>query len=105
MKDIRVDVGVHTVISVNLADFDFNGVEKVVFTVKNHATYKSDVIIEREFTEAKVYNVTILPEESILLQRDAVYDFNAVFLDGSRHKITNNGKIILRMSVGDCIGN
>ena len=105
MKDIRVDVGVHTVLSVNLTEFDFTGVDKVIFTVKNDATYKSEVIIEREFTEAKKYDVTIKPEESILLKHDAVYDFNAVYIDGTRHKVTNNGKVILRMSVGDCIEN
>lgn len=103
MNDIRVDVGVHTVISVNLEDFDFNGVKKVVFTVKNDATYKSDPIIEREFTEAKIHDVTIEPEESIRLKKGAVYDFNKVLVDGTRHKITDNGKIIRRMSVGDCI--
>ena len=105
MKDIRVDVGVHTVISVNLTEFDFKGVSKVIFTVKNDASYKSDEIIEREFTEAKMYDVTITPEESIQLKNDAVYDFNAVYVDGTRHKVSNNGRVILRNSVGDCIEN
>ena len=105
MKDIRIDVGVHTAISINLANFDFAGIDSVIFTVKNDASYKSDAIIERAFTEAKLYEVLIEPEESIRLTHDAVYDFNAVLVDGSRRKITNNGKVILRMSVGDCIEN
>lgn len=103
MKDIRVDVGVHTVISVNLEDFDFTGINKVIFTVKNTASYKSEEIIEREFTEAKMYDVTITPDESIRLTNDAVYDFNAEYADGTRRKVSNSGRVILRMSVGDCI--
>lgn len=103
MKEIRIDVGVCTAISINLADVDWTGIEKVIFTVKNFASFKDKAIIEREFTEAKVHKVIIKPEESIQLIDSAVYDFNMVLVDGTRQKMTNNGKVILRRSVGDCI--
>lgn len=103
MKDIRIDVGVCTVLNINLADVDFTGIEKVIFTVKNFASFKAEAIIERELTERKVHEVIIKPEESIKLTDGAVYDFNKVLADGTRQKMTENGKVILRRGVGDCI--
>ena len=103
MKDIRIDVGVCTVLNVNLADVDFTGVSKVIFTVKNLASYKAEAIIEREFTEAKIHEVIIQAEESIKLKDTAVYDFNMVLVDGTRQKMTDNGRVVLRRGVGDCI--
>ena len=102
MKDIRIDVGVCTVLKINLAEIDFEGIEKIMFTVKNFASHKADTIIEREFTEAKIHEVIIEPEESIKLEDNAVYDFNKVLTDGTRHKMTDNGRIVLRRGVGDC---
>jgi hypothetical protein len=103
MKDIRIDVGVCTVLNVNLADVDLAGIEKVIFTVKNYASFKDEAIIEREFTEAKIHEVIIKPEESIKLKDGAVYDFNKVLTDGTRQKMTENGKVVLRRGVGDCV--
>ena len=103
MKDIRIDVGVCTALSINLEKIDFTGIEKIILTVKNLPGVKSKVIIERAFTEAKVYEIIITPEESIKLSDSAVYDFNKVLLDGTRQKITDNGRVVLRRGVGDCI--
>lgn len=103
MKEIRIDVGVCTTISINLENVDFTGIQKVIFTVKNTPDYKAPALIEREFTEPKAYRIVISPEESIRLTNSAVYDFNKILADGSRHKITDNGKVVLRKSVGDCI--
>jgi hypothetical protein len=103
MKDIRIDVGVCTSLSINLADVDWTGIKKVIFTVKNSASYKAAAIIEREFTEAKVHEVIIKPEESIQLIDSAVYDFNSVLTNGTRQKMTDNGKVVLRKGVGDCV--
>ena len=105
MKDIRIDVGVSTVLNINLADVDFTGIEKIIFTVKNLPSFKSAPIIERELTEPRVHEIIINPEESIKLADTAVYDFNKILTDGTRHKMTDNGKIILRRGVGDCIDN
>lgn len=102
MKEIRIDVGVCTALDVNLAEVDFAGIEKIIFTVKNFASFKAEAIIEREFTEQKVHKVIIQPEESIKLTDGAVYDFNKVLTDGTRHKMTENGRVVLRKGVGDC---
>ena len=103
MNDIRIDVGVCTVISVNLAEVDFTGIKKVIFTVKNLASFKAEAIIEREFTTAEIHEVIIKPEESIKLTDNAVYDFNKVLTDGTRQKMTDNGRVVLRRGVGDCV--
>ena len=71
--------------------------------MKNFTDPKAPVIIEREFTEAKAHEVIIKPEESIKLTEHAMYDFNKVLVNGTRHKMTDNGKVILRRGVGDCI--
>lgn len=103
MKDIQIDIGVCTMLNVDLSAIDFTGVEKVIFTVKNFPSVKSEVIIEREFTEADVHTVIVQPEESVKLTDGAVYDFNKVLTDGTRLKMTDNGKVVLRKAVGDCI--
>ena len=103
MKDIRIDVGVCTALSINLENIDFTGIERIILTVKNLPGFRSEAIIEREFTEAKIYEIIITPEESIKLLDNAVYDFNKILVDGTRQKMTDNGKVILRRGVGDCI--
>lgn len=105
MKDIRIDVGVCTVLNINLSDIDFTGTKEIIFTVKNYPSVDAEVIIERTFTTAENHEVVITPEESIKLRENAVYDFNKVLTDGTRLKITDNGKIDLRQAVGDCIDN
>jgi hypothetical protein len=103
VEDIRVDVGVCTVFSITLTDEELTDAEKVIFTVKNAATVDSPVIIEREFTSLGEHKIIIQPEESIKLTEHAVYDFNRVLKDGTRIKLTDNGKVILRKGVGDCV--
>ena len=103
MKEIQIDIGVCTMLNVDLSTIDFTGVEKVIFTVKNFPSVKSEVIIEREFAEADVHTVIVQPEESVKLTDGAVYDFNKVLTDGTRLKMTDNGKVVLRKAVGDCI--
>lgn len=103
MNDIRIDVGVCTLLNINLSDIDFTGAEKIIFTVKNTPKVDAPVIIEREFTEPRIYSIKITPEESLRLKGGAEYDFNKVLADGTRIKITDNGKIIFRKCVGDCI--
>ncbi len=102
MDSIRVDVGVYTSIEVDLTEFDFTGIEKVIMTVKNRLC--RDILFEREFTTAEVHTMTITPEESRLLRDDAEYDFDILTTDGKRYKNGNNGKIALRRGVGVCSG-
>lgn len=103
MNSIRIDVGVCTSLDVDLSSFDFTGIEKVVFTVKNYADPNAPEIIEREFTEPGVHKMVITPEESLALKMTAEYDFCMRLADGSCFKLTDNGKIVLRKAVGDCI--
>lgn len=103
MQDIRIDIGVCTALSINLSDVNFTGIKEVIFTVKNFADINSPVIIERRFIEPKVHEIIITPEESIKLRPNAQYDFDAVLADGRRVKLTDNGGVILRRGVGDCI--
>lgn len=46
MKDLRIDVGVHTILHVNLTDVDFTDIKEIVFTVKNFSIPNAPVIIE-----------------------------------------------------------
>jgi lysyl-tRNA synthetase class II len=101
MQQIRIDVGVYTALEIDLSGFDFTGVEKVILTAKNSPVEKSDVLFEREYTEAKVYTEYITPEESMKLVDGAVYDFNKELVNGKRLKMGDNGKIELRRGVGN----
>ena len=103
MNEIRIDIGVCTVLNINLTNVDFTDIEKIIFTVKNFPTVDSPVIIEREFTEPKLYKVIVKPEESLKLAHTAEFDFNKVLTDGTRLKMDDNGKVVLRKGVGDCI--
>lgn len=104
MDEITIDKGVYTSLTVDLTDFDFTGIDKLALTVKNHADIASEEIIVREFTEAKPYNITVTPEESLKIKdTGAYYDVDAIAADGKRYKITENGKVKLRAGVGDCI--
>lgn len=101
MNELRIDVGVHTILHVNLTEVDFTDIREIVFTVKNFSVANSPVIIERTFTEPGFYEVIITPSESLRLVQGAEYDFNQVLKDGTRYKISDTGKIILRKSVGE----
>ena len=104
MPDIEIRVGLSTRFTINLSKVDFLGIEKMIFTVKNDTEVDSPVIIEREFTEASAHTITITPEESIRLKEGAKYDLNKLLDDGTRHGYGDTGTIILKKSVGGCLG-
>lgn len=101
MEKIRIDIGVYTALTVDLTEFDFTDVQKVVMTVKNYPPTASP-IIEREYTEAKVYNEIITPQESKMLKVGAVYDFTQVMQDGKRFKVGDNGSVEVVKGCGQC---
>ena len=103
MKNIRIDIGVCTALDIDLSTVDFTGIEKVIFTVKNYPVPDYPDLIERVFTEPGVHEVVITPEESLALKATAEYDFCMVLADGKRFKMTDNGKVVLRKAVGDCV--
>lgn len=102
MDTITIDVGVYTALEVDLTEFDFTGISKVIMTVKNLTSLDTPTIFTREFTEPKVYRVVVSPEESAKLIKGAVYDFNKVLVDGKTYKNGDNGKIELRKGCGKC---
>lgn len=101
MNELQIDVGVHTILHVNLTDVDFSDIKEIVFTVRNFSIPNSPVVIQRTFTESGFYEVIITPTESLKLVQGAEYDFNQVLKDGTRYKISDTGKIKLRRSVGE----
>ena len=101
MEKIRIDVGVNTALSIDCTQFDFTGVLKVVFTIKNDPSINAPVIVEREFIKPEKYNVIITPEESLAIGSNAVADINKILVDGRRYKISDNYNIVLRKGVGD----
>ena len=103
MDNMRIDVGVYTSITIDLSEFDLTYIEKVILTIKNYPDVKSEPVIEREFSESKAHVITITTEESLKLTENARYDFDKITLSGERYKITENGKVVLRKGVGDCI--
>lgn len=100
MKKIKIDVGVYTALEVDLTDYNFTGVDKVVLSIKNYLTLGAKIIIEREFYEAKKYEIIITPEESKQLIKGACYDFDKIMEDGKRYKETELGMIELVEVVG-----
>lgn len=102
MSIIRVDIGVYTTLEIDLTEFDFSGIEKVIMSVKNKLA--SDILFTREFATAEVHTITITPEESKLLRDDAEYDFDIITTDGKRYKNGDNGRIVLRKGCGVCSG-
>lgn len=100
MNTIQIDIGVHTPIDVDLTSYDFTGIEKLIFTVKNRLCEDSPIIIQREFTKSIKDTIIVTPEESLLLERGAEYDFIEVLKDSHVYKVTANGAISLRRGVG-----
>jgi hypothetical protein len=99
---MTIDVGVYTSFRVDLSEFDFNGRTKVILTIRNRPDEAHPVVAEREYTEAKLYDDVITPEESVKLFKGAVYDFDEVLTDGKRYKICDNKPITLRKGCGRC---
>lgn len=100
MENIRIDVSVFTVLEVDLREFDFTGVSKVVLTIRNMLACKP--VCTREFFTPTIHTVMISPEESEKMRMDAEYDFSIVTTDGKCLKNDDNGKIELRWGAGTC---
>ena len=100
MDSILIDVGVYTSLEVDLSEFDFNGISKVIMTAKNRCG--DEIAFEREFTTAEKHIIAITPEESLKFDEHGKYDFDIVAKDGKRYKTTDNGDIVLREGCGQC---
>lgn len=102
METIKIDVGVYTTLKLDLKEYDFTGIEKLILTAKNFA--HEEPIIEKEFNESIEYDILITPEESKKLNQYAEYDFDMICTDGKRYKASDIGKIELVKCVGVCDG-
>ena len=100
METIYIDYGLHTAVTIDLSEFDFEGVEKVVLTAKKYVGNSLVTILVREYTIANSYIEVITPEESKLFDGDVYYDFIAFMESGQVYRASDVGKMVLRKGVG-----
>ena len=99
MNKIVIDYGLYTALTIDLTEFDFTGITKIVLTCCNPC---GNLVFQREYDEPKLYNEIITPEESKKLEFGASYDFKKVMSDGKTYKMGDNGYILIRMGCGQC---
>lgn len=103
METLIIDYGVYTMLEFDFTEFDFNGITKVIWTVKKRPNPNDKVLFSRSFTEPKVYLIKITPEESKLLDdKYNCYDYIVINKDNECNKNGDNGEIVLRRGVGQC---
>ena len=100
METIYIDYCLYTPITVDLSEFDFNGVDKLVLTAKKYKGNSLITILVREYTEANTYTEVITPEESKLFSGNVYYDFIAFMTSGEVYRASDVGKMELRKGVG-----
>lgn len=100
METIYIDYGLHTAVTIDLSEFDFEGVEKVVLTAKKYVGNSLVTILVREYTSANSYVEIITPEESKLFDGEVYYDFIAFMESGQVYRASEVGKMELRKGVG-----
>lgn len=100
MKTIYIDYGLYTPITIDLSEFDFTDVDKVVLTAKTYIGNRLTTILLREYKTAEVHVETITPLESKLFKGDVSYDFIAYMKSGEVYKVSEVGKMVLRKGVG-----
>ena len=100
METIYIDYCLYTPITVDLSEFDFNGVDKLVLTAKKYVFNSLTTIMVREYTEANIYTEVITPEESKLFSGNVYYDFIAFMTSGEVYRASDVGKMELRKGVG-----
>lgn len=94
MRTVKIDVGCHTPLDVDLSAVDFGTCERVIMSFRNYNSAAPAFI--REFSKAGSYTVTVTPEESELLFRGARCSFAAVLRDGTKHSLGEDIKIRFR---------
>ena len=100
METIYIDYGLHTPITVDLSEFNFDGVDKLVLTAKKYIGNSLVTILVREYTTADTYVEIITPEESKLFGGTVYYDFIAFMKSGEVYRASDVGKMVLRKGVG-----
>ena len=100
METIYIDYGLHTAVTIDLSEFDFTGVDKVVLTAKKYVGDSLATIFVREYTLPNTYVEIITPEDSKLFEGDVYYDFIAFMTLGQVYRASDVGKMVLRTGVG-----
>lgn len=100
METIYIDYGLHTAVTIDLSEFDFTGVDKVVLTAKKYVGNSLVTILVREYTSADTYVEVITPQESKLFGGDVYYDFIAFMGSGQVYRASDVGRMELRKGVG-----
>ena len=100
METIYIDYGLHTRFNVDLSEVDFEGIDKLVLTVKSYTGVIESTIFVREYTSADNYVEVVTPDESKLFDCKVYYDFIAFMTSGEVYKASDVGKMVLRKGVG-----
>ena len=104
METLVIDYGVYTTLEFDFTEFDFTGIKEVVWTVKKRPNPNDKVLFSRSFTQPNVYLVKITPEESKLLDDKCnYYDYMVINDHDECSKNGENGEIIVRRGVGQCL--
>lgn len=100
---LDVSIGCDTIINFELGQFNWTGIEKLIFTMKN-SIYDDVPVIYREITESEVTNgvfeFVITAEESGNILPGAEYDIDVITSKGLRIKVGRTGWVNLRRNVG-----
>lgn len=99
MNALQIQTGVYTPITVDLSEFDFNGIASVLLTLKNGVNSADPAVVQRSFTEKKTYYEVITPAESLRLKNGAVYDAAVIRADGKMYKLCENRAVELERGV------
>ena len=94
MRTVKIDVGCHTALEIDLGEVDFGTCERVIMSFCNYKAASPAFL--REFFSAGSHTVTITPEESEMLSRGARCTFSAVLRDGTRHALGEDVRIRFR---------
>ena len=100
METIYIDYGLHTPITIDLSEFDFTGVDKVVLTAKKYVGNSLVTVLVREYMKTNIYTEVITPEESKLFGGTVYYDFIAFMSSGEVYRASDVGEMVLRKGVG-----
>ena len=94
MKTVKIDVGCHTPLEIDVSAVDFGTCERVIMSFRNYKAASPAFV--REFFGAGIYTVTVTPEESEMLRGGARCSFTAVLRDGTRHVLGDDVRIRFR---------
>lgn len=100
MNEITIYTNVFTPISVNLEEYDFEGIAKLVLVIKND--YDGECIVREEFAEAGSHQILVSPEQAEKLYNGSIMGFIKITDDDKEYAEGQLYKVALKEWVGDC---